>query len=118
MYEKYFTAAQLEQIKERGRRLGPERIRQVEGEWPQLIEQVRAEMQKGTDPTSKIVQGLAQRWTALVHEFTGGDAGIARSVGVLYQQEPTVSGRVGIAAAIFEYISKAVAASKPSPTAE
>src|SRR5262249_4441360 len=47
-FEKYYTPEQMEEIKERGRQLGEERIRQVEGEWPVLIAQVRAEMDKGT----------------------------------------------------------------------
>src|SRR5207247_1764250 len=71
--EKHFTPEQMKEIKERGRTLGEERIHQVEAEWPQLIEQVRAEMDKGTDPADERVQALAKRWMALVNEFTGGN---------------------------------------------
>ena len=51
------------------------------------MEQVRAEMEAGTDPADGRVQRLARRWMELVEEFTGGDAGIARSVGNMWQQE-------------------------------
>ena len=40
------------------------------------MEEVRAEMEAGTDPSDKRVQVLAARWMGLVEEFTGGDPGI------------------------------------------
>ena len=52
-FEKYYTTEQLEELKERRRVLGKKKICQAEGEWPELIEQVRDEMYKGTDPASE-----------------------------------------------------------------
>jgi hypothetical protein len=47
MTEKYtFTEEQMEKIKKQGELLGPQKIEAVENEWPQLIANVRAEMQK------------------------------------------------------------------------
>ena len=45
-------AEQREQLRLRGEQVGEERIQQVQQEWPALIAQVRAEMEKRTDPTS------------------------------------------------------------------
>jgi hypothetical protein len=41
-----------EYLEERRRLIGEERRRQAEGEWQELNEQVRAEMEKDTDPAS------------------------------------------------------------------
>ncbi len=111
MYEKYFTPEQREQLAERGRAVGQERIQQVQQEWPALIARLREEMAKGTDPADPVVAQLATRWLALVEEFTGGDAGLARSVGRLYQEEPAMRQSTGIDAEIMDYIARARAAS-------
>lgn len=113
MIEKYYTPEQLEWLKERRQRLGEERIRQVEAEWPKLLAEVRAEMDAGSDPASTPVQALAQRWLTLVHEFTGGDPGIEKSLQAMYQQEQTIHGmEVGAMRPVMEYIAKAIAAAK------
>ncbi|HWE63413.1 MAG TPA: MerR family transcriptional regulator [Chloroflexota bacterium] len=85
--EKYYTPEQLEYLKQRRQTVGEERIREVEAEWPRLIEEVRVEMESGTDPASERVQQLARRWMALVQEFTGGDPGIQQSLSTMYRQE-------------------------------
>ena len=62
MVEKYYTPEQLEYLKERAREVGAERIKEVEtAEWPTLIAEVRAAMDRGTDPLSPEVQSLARR---------------------------------------------------------
>jgi hypothetical protein len=114
MIEKYYTPEQLEHLKARAEQVGEERIRKAEAEdWPNLIAAVRAEMDKGSDPASAPVQALAQRWMALVHEFTGGDPGIEKSLRTMYQQEQTIHGMdVGAMRSMREYIDKAIAAAK------
>ena len=112
MFDKYFTKEQLDELGERRKTLGEERISEVEAEWPRLIAQVRAEMEKGTDPATPEVREMARRWKGLVEEFTGGNLAIASSVARVYQNEPSVRQRTGIDEAMFEYISKAMAAEK------
>jgi MerR family transcriptional regulator, thiopeptide resistance regulator len=109
MYEKYYTPEQLEALRQRAEAIGPERIREVESEWPRLIAEVRAEMERGTDPADPRVQALARRWTELVAEFTGGDPGIERSVSNLYRGEPEMRDRAGLDPGLFEYVSRASA---------
>lgn len=92
VYEKYYTPEQRAQLDQRARDLGPERIKAVEAEWPKLMAEVQAAMQRGDDPASAPVQALARRWMGLVREFTGGDAGITQSVKNLYQNESQVHG--------------------------
>ena len=112
MFEKYYTQEQLQQLEERRKMLGEDRIREVEQEWPRLIAEVRAEMDKGTDPASETMQRLSKRWMELVQMFTGGDPAIAESVKKLYQGEPSVQQRSGLDPGIMAYVQQAVAASK------
>ena len=108
MIEKYYTPEQLEELARRRAELGEETIRGVEAEWPQLIERARAEMAKGTDPAAAPMQAIAHRWQELIAMFTGGDAGIARSLNRLYQEEPQMGARAGIDAELFAYVGKAI----------
>lgn len=110
MFDRYFTEEQMQALKERRETLGEERIRQVEAEWPGLIAAVRAEMDRGTDPSSPEVRRLARRWKELVEEFTGGDAEIAASVGRMYRNEESVRQRARIDSEMMEYVSRATAA--------
>lgn len=110
---RYYTPEQREEIEERGRALGEERIRQVEAEWPELMEQVRAEMEAGTDPSDERVQRLAKRWMELVREFTGGNPEIESSVRNVWRQEENIHGvDTGPMREMGEYISRAMEASK------
>jgi MerR family transcriptional regulator, thiopeptide resistance regulator len=111
MLEKYYTPEQLETLRQRQEQLGEERIRQVQGEWQVLIEQVQAEMHQGVDPASESMKALARRWLKLVEEFTGGDAAIRQSLNTMYQQEGSEATTHGaVSSAMSEYICKAIAA--------
>jgi len=111
---KYFTSEQQDELKRRAEAIGPERIHQVEQkEWPELIAEVRAEMDKGTDPATDRVQELASRWMKLVREFTGGDPGITKAAGQVWQQEQSVKGyEAAPMREMMAYISRAIAASR------
>jgi DNA-binding transcriptional MerR regulator len=115
MYDKYYTEEQRQKIAERAREIGPEAIRAAEAEWPQLISQVRAEMEKGTDPASETVQALARRWMELIRSFTGGDPGIAQSLRTMYREEEGLRERTGLDSEIVAYVSRACEAAKATP---
>jgi MerR family transcriptional regulator, thiopeptide resistance regulator len=118
MIESYYTPEQLETLKERGEQLGPERIRQSQEDWADLIAEVRAEMDKGTDPTAPEVQAMARRWMDLVNAFTGGDPGIERSLGRLWtEQGDTIAAQHDSRydpRSVMEYIGQAMAVLKSS----
>lgn len=106
--EKYYTQEQQEYLEQRRQEVGEDRIRAAEGEWSELMEQVRAEMEAGTDPADERVRRLAKRWMELVNEFTGGDPGIERSVGNMWRQEETIHGiDTGRMREMMGYISRA-----------
>lgn len=113
--ERYYTPEQLAEIEERGRQLGEQGLRQAEADWQQLIDEVRTEMERRTDPTSERVRALAARWQALVQAFTGGNPEIARSLQTMWQQEQNIHGydtsemrRLG------EYLAQGSAGAGPS----
>ena len=87
MYEKYYTPEQLETLKQRAETLGADRIQQAQADWQTLIAEVRAEMEKGTDPRSEHMQILAARWQALIDAFTGGNPEIRAALQKLYEGE-------------------------------
>src|SRR5580765_504749 len=70
MFEKYYTKEQLEELRQRADALGEKGMRQGQQDWADLIEEVRVEMEKGTDPSSPRVVALARRWRALIEAFT------------------------------------------------
>jgi MerR family transcriptional regulator, thiopeptide resistance regulator len=87
MIENYYTPEQMDAIKKRGEQMGEEAIRQSQVDWAELIAEVRAEKEKGTDPTDPKVQAMARRWMDLVNGFTGGDPGIAESLKRLWKEQ-------------------------------
>ncbi len=52
---KYYTLEQFEYLEERRREAGEVGIRQAEAERAELMAQVRAEMEAGTDPSTEWV---------------------------------------------------------------
>ena len=92
MYERYYTPEQLEELNARAALIGEERIRQSQVDWQTLMDEVRAEMERGTDPADPRVQALAARWKALIEEFTGGDPAIAQSLGRMWKEETNIHG--------------------------
>jgi len=113
MLDKYYTPEQREELEQRRQALGDERIRRAEDEWKELMEQVQAEMDKGTNPADERVQQLARRWTGLVREFTGGSPGIEKSVARVWSEETNVAGiDTANMRRMMEYIGKAQTAAK------
>jgi DNA-binding transcriptional MerR regulator len=113
MTEKYYTPEQMEYLAKRREEVGEERIREVEAEWPRLMAEVQAAVDRGDDPTSQSSQELAQRWNGLVEEFTGGDDGIRQSLNTMYQNESNVAGMdVAAMQPLYAFIQRASEASQ------
>ncbi len=112
-YEKYYASEQMDYLEKRREEIGDDRIHAVEQEWAKLIGEVRTEIEKGTDPFDDTVQALAQRWQALLREFTGGDPGIQQSLNTMFKNEDTEEASQGaFDREVMDYIIKAMKAGK------
>jgi DNA-binding transcriptional MerR regulator len=109
MQEKYFTPEQLQRLDERRRTIGGEAIRAAELEWPKLIATARELLDEGASPEDPRVRRVAARWRELVQAFTGGDPGLAESVGRMYRAEPEIRASTGIDEALLEFVARAQA---------
>lgn len=113
--EKYFTAEQLEVLRDRRTSITEEHMREVRDSWNEIIPKVRNALAANVDPTSPEILAIAKRWKALVEEFTGGDPKIAEAVKTMYQHEgPVLQQQLGEVPTqeMFVYMSKAFAALK------
>jgi MerR family transcriptional regulator, thiopeptide resistance regulator len=106
---KYFSEEQLEKLKRQGESLGPEKIREVENEWPQLIASVREAMEKGTPVDAPEVAKLAKRWKELMNLFSGGDGAILKAAERMHAENPNNALQNGMDAQLYQYISQAIA---------
>jgi DNA-binding transcriptional MerR regulator len=112
MIDKYYTPEQLEQLAQRRDELGEEGMRRAERDWAELIEAVKAEHARGTEPTDPRMLELAGRWRALVEQFTGGDAAISRSLTTMYREEGVQRASRGMVdPELMAYVREALAAS-------
>jgi MerR family transcriptional regulator, thiopeptide resistance regulator len=111
MHEQYYTPEQLEQLAARREALGEEGMQKAQDDWAQLIAEVEAEREKGTDPADSRVQALMERWQSLIQAFTGGDPGITASLNRMYEQEGAEqASRGALSPGLQEYVAKAMAA--------
>jgi hypothetical protein len=109
----YYTEEQLADLARRGT---PEVLERGQREWAALLKDVDAAIKEGVDPSSERAQALAERWSKLIEEFTGGDPGILENLRKLYADQAnwpsTFQKPFSDEAATF--ISKASASSKES----
>lgn len=111
MVENYFSGEQQEQLAQRARDLGQDRIRQAEREWAELIDSVRGEQANGTPPTDPRMLELARRWRDLIERFTGGDQGIRESLTRMYRERGSEAASRGMVdPELMQYVGQALAA--------
>jgi MerR family transcriptional regulator, thiopeptide resistance regulator len=111
MYEQHYTPEQLAELSERADALGPEGMERAQRDWAQLIDEVRMEMERGTDVTDPRVQALAGRWEALIEQFTGGDPGIRAGLqSVMDAEGPEAATRSVVDQEVMAYAARAMAA--------
>lgn len=108
--EKYYTPEQLETLRKRAEAYGEEGMRQAERDWQEVMDGMRAALEQGIEPDDPRVAPLARRWRELIEAFTGGDAGIERSLNNLYRQETGFAESMGMDARFSDYVSRALKA--------
>src|SRR3954469_24774010 len=110
MSERYYTAEQLDQLAARRNALGEQGMAKAQQDWADLIAEMDAEREAGTDAADPRVQALADRWQALIQAFTGGDPGITASLKRMYDEEgaPKAS-RGALSPELTEYVGRVMA---------
>lgn len=116
MIGNYCTPEQLESLRKRREEAGPageELIKQGQEGWAQLIADLTAEMNKGTDPADPKLRAFEQRRQALVNAFTGGDGVLEQSLKRLWtEQGDKLSAQYGYDPKLMEYLGKVAEAQK------
>jgi len=112
MFEKFYTPDQLKTLETRREALGEAGMAKAQSDWAELMGEVRAAMARGADPASEEMQALGKRWQGLVTAFTGGDAGIAESLGRLYREAPQEAETMGGPDAAVRHFMAQVAAAR------
>ena len=82
---KYYNEEARAKVEDRKQLWSPELQERVSRRWAELFADIDAA--RGEDPTSPKAQALADRWNALVGEFTGGDPGIAQGLRAMYSDQ-------------------------------
>lgn len=115
MIETYYTPEQMEYLNQRRETIGEEVIQQGTADWANLFAELTVEMERGTDPADPKVQVLEQRRQALVNAFTGGNAGIERSLTRMWtEQGDKLAAQHGYDPKLLEYLGKVAEAAKHS----
>lgn len=116
MIENYYTPEQLETLKRRREEAaaaGEDIAAKGTADWAALLEDYKAEMEKGTDPADPKLQALEKRRQALVSVFTGGDAAIEQSLTRLWmEQADNLCSQFGMDPKVIEYLGKVNQAAK------
>ena len=82
--KKYYSESAKAKIEERKHLWSPELQERVTRDWTELIADIESAMADGTKPPDSRAQALADRWRALVNEFTGGDKEIQAGLNKMY----------------------------------
>ncbi|MCP3139622.1 TipAS antibiotic-recognition domain-containing protein [Pyxidicoccus xibeiensis] len=109
MFEKDRAAGTRQESEARGEVPEEGPLFQVLVEWSQLIARLRAELDRGTEPTCERVRALAARWRELVGVLTGNEPCVELWLRASHQQAPGVAARHGLDPRLFVYLGKAMA---------
>jgi DNA-binding transcriptional MerR regulator len=85
--KKYYSEDAQANVEERKHLWSPELQERVSRDWAELVADIEAAMAEGTKPSESRAQALANRWRALVSEFTGGNKEIQAGLNKMYADE-------------------------------
>ena len=116
MIETYYTPEQMESFRKRSAEAaaaGVDLAQQGTAAWQELLDELKVEMDSGTDPADPKVQALEKRRQALVNAFSGGDKAIEENLERLWtEQGDKVCAQFGIDPKVMAYLGKMVEAAR------
>ena len=85
--KQYYSEEAQQKLTERAATIPSEVIEQGQRDWATLIREVEAAVSEGMDPKSEQASALANRWSALIKAFTGGDPEIQAGLNKMYSDQ-------------------------------
>jgi DNA-binding transcriptional MerR regulator len=85
--KQYYSEEAQQKLAERATTIPSEVIEQGQRDWATLIREVEAAVSEGMDPQSEQASALADRWSALIKAFTGGDPEIQAGLNKMYSDQ-------------------------------
>lgn len=85
--KKYYSESAQAKVEERKSLWSPELQERVSRDWAELVADIETAMADGVKPEDPRARLLADRWRALVTEFTGGDREIQTGLNKMYADE-------------------------------
>lgn len=117
MQAKYFTPEQLARLRERHNEVGQDAFSRWQQQWAELNDEARAHVARGTDPSDASVQTLAQRWTDLMDDMTGGDRRILSAMYAKLDGKGPEAATLGVVSTeAWDYIKRAFAVGFRQPS--
>lgn len=113
MIEKHYTKEQLEALEARRDGLDEGAMEAAERAWAEIFAGFGEAMARGDAPDTPENQARARRSLELIEAFTGGDPGIAASLGKMYEEEgpeKVLEGRHEMDPELWAYMEAAKAA--------
>jgi DNA-binding transcriptional MerR regulator len=113
VYESYFTADQLGDMRSRAAAMGPEAVEALKASWQELVRQLRQHLADGTPADDPRVVELARQWDELGAEFTGGDPAVQAAARQSWtENKATITTQIGWPAddGLVDYVTRARAA--------
>lgn len=110
VYESYFTADQLADLRSRAAAIGVEGVEALKASWLELVQQLRGHMADGTPATDPRVVELARQWDELAARFHGDNPAIKAAAARSWEENKgSISAQVGWPAddGLVEYIGQA-----------
>lgn len=96
VYESYFTADQLSELRSRAAALGPEAVEALKASWLELVRQLRQHMADGTPASDPRVVELARQWDELAARFHHDDPAIKAAATRSWEEnKASISTRIG-----------------------
>lgn len=106
--EKYFSAQQIVSIRNYYHKVNQEDLKVAENKFIKILEDIRAERDKGTPSSNSKVKKLAEEWSKVLQSFTMNDAEIKKQAERFHQENPGNALQYGMDGEIYQYIQEAL----------
>jgi DNA-binding transcriptional MerR regulator len=116
MHASYFSPDQLARLRQRHREAGDEGFARWKQRWTEVVAEVHAHIEAGTDPADAAAQETARHWQHLMDRMSDGDRGIVSAIYAKLDGEgPETATRGVVSAPAWEYVKRALAVGFGTP---